>query len=144
MGLSISNDRVLRLSTQMGNKVCQQFHHEQVVCLPKLRGNVFQAAAVDNIDHNPSSPTAKESFHGTAISLFQHFCFAGEGLSRGIVIVAGSGDASSRTLDHLPHYHTEVPPVAISTKKPSFPEAIGWCPQMEMASRNRLKKNTFG
>ena len=94
MGLSTSYDRVLRLSTQMGNKVCQQFHHEQAVCPPKLRGNVFTTAAVDNIDHNPSSTTAKKSFHSTEISLFQHPSFAEEGLSRIIVRVAGSGDAS--------------------------------------------------
>ncbi|KAI8487001.1 hypothetical protein Bbelb_352610 [Branchiostoma belcheri] len=33
---------------------------------------LFTTAAVDNIDHNPSSTTAKDSFHGTAISLLQH------------------------------------------------------------------------
>ena len=123
LGMSISYDRVLRLSTQMGNKVCEQFHHEQVVCPPKLRANVFTTAAVDNIDHNPSSATAKESFHGTAISLFQHPSFAGEGLSQGTAIVGGSGDTNSRTLNHLPHYYTEVPPVASSMMKPPVPEA---------------------
>ena len=137
MGLSISYDRVLQLSTWMGNKVCQQFHHEQVVCPPKLRGNVFTTAAVDNIDHNLSSTTAKESFHGTAVSLFQHPSFAGEGLSPDIVIVAGSGDASSRMLDHLPHYCTEVPPVVTSMKKPSVPEA-----RMVSLGRDGFKRQT--
>ena len=121
----------------MGNKVCQQFHHEQVVCPPKLRENVFTTAAVDNIDHNPSSTTAKESFHVTAISIFQHLSFAGEGLSRDIVIVAGSGNASSRTLDHLPHYYTEVPAVATSMKKPSVPEA-----RMVSLGRDGFKRQT--
>ena len=36
-----------------------QFHIEQVVCPPKLCGGVFTSAAVDNIDHNPSSTTLK-------------------------------------------------------------------------------------
>jgi len=35
-------------------------------------------STVDNIDHNPSSATSKESFHGTGISLFQHLKFDGE------------------------------------------------------------------
>lgn len=70
LGLSISYDRILRISAQLGSSVCELFHKEQVVCPPKLRGNVFTTAAVDNIDHNPSSTTAKESFHGTGISLF--------------------------------------------------------------------------
>lgn len=33
---------------------------------------MFTVVAVDNIDHIPSSTTAKGSFHGTAISLMQH------------------------------------------------------------------------
>ena len=59
LGLNISYDRVLRLSAQMGNSVCQLYHIEQVVCPPTLRSNVFTTAAVDNIDHNPSATTAK-------------------------------------------------------------------------------------
>ena len=34
--------------------------------------HLFTTAAVDNIDHNPTSRTAQDSFHGTGISLFQH------------------------------------------------------------------------
>ena len=67
LGISISYDHVLQLSTQMGKSVCQQFHREQVVCPPTMCGEVFTTAAIENIDHNPSSTTAKESFHGTGI-----------------------------------------------------------------------------
>ena len=80
LGLSISYDRVLCLSAQMGNRVCEQFHNEHVVCPPRLRGSVFTTSAVDNIDYNPSSTTSKESFHGTGISLFQHLMFDCEGV----------------------------------------------------------------
>ena len=38
---------------------------KDVVCPPKLRQGLFTTGAVDNIDHNPSSATAKDSFHGT-------------------------------------------------------------------------------
>ncbi|CAB4025239.1 hypothetical protein ROHU_037104 [Paramuricea clavata] len=37
-----------------------------------LKEEVFTTAAVDNIDHDPSSTTATKSFHGTSISIFQH------------------------------------------------------------------------
>ena len=68
LGLSISYDCVLCLSAEMGNRACQLFQAEQVVCLPTMHGSVFMTAAVDNINHNPSSTTAKDSFHGTGIS----------------------------------------------------------------------------
>ena len=45
---------------------------ENVVCPPTMRGNLFTTVAVDNINHNSSSTTAKHSFHGTNISLLQH------------------------------------------------------------------------
>ena len=80
LGICISYDRVLCLSAEVGSSVCEQFHMEQVVCPPKLRGSVFTSAAVDNIDHNPSSTTSRESCHGTGISLFQHPTYDGEGV----------------------------------------------------------------
>ena len=82
LGLSIFYDRVIRLFAHRASSVCEQYHREQVVCPPKLVGAVFTTAAVDNIDHNPSSTTSKESFHGTGISLLQHPTVGGEGTDR--------------------------------------------------------------
>ena len=82
LGLCISYDRVLRLSADLANSVCRRFEQEQVVCPPKLRTNLFTTAAVDNIDHNPSSTTATDSFHATGISMFQHPTAENEGQSR--------------------------------------------------------------
>lgn len=67
LGLCISYDRVLSLSAEMGNSVCQRYHMEHVVCPPALKQGVFTTSAVDNIDHNPSATTATDSFHGTGI-----------------------------------------------------------------------------
>ena len=86
LGLSISYDRVLRLSTEMGNRVCQRFHVEQVVCPPMLKGSVFTTGAVEYLDHNPSATTANNSFHGTGISLLQHPVSADEGVQNVTVI----------------------------------------------------------
>lgn len=71
LGLCISYDRVLDISTELGNKICHRYEEEKAVCSPQLRGGLFTTAAVDNIDHNPSSTSAHDSFHGTGISLFQ-------------------------------------------------------------------------
>ncbi len=81
---------------------------------------MFTTAAVDNIDHNPSSTTPKESFHGTGISLFQHPTFEGEGVNRNIT-AGGSESTGSKSVDFLPHFYTDVPPVTGSIKKLSVP-----------------------
>ncbi|CAC5367122.1 unnamed protein product [Mytilus coruscus] len=52
LGLSISYDRVMNISTAMGNSICERFQNDDVVCPAKLRCDVFTTAAVDNIDHN--------------------------------------------------------------------------------------------
>ena len=72
LGLSISYDRVLEISTEVGNKICHYYMMEKAICPPKLKHGLFTTVAVDNIDHNSSSTTAHDSFHGTGISLFQH------------------------------------------------------------------------
>ena len=68
--MSISYNRVLSVSTELGNKVIDQFKHDNAVCPPSLKVSSFTTAAIDNIDRNPSSNTATSSFHGTAILLF--------------------------------------------------------------------------
>ena len=119
LGMSISYDHVLRLSAQMGSNACKQFHQDHVVCPPKLRSKVFTSAAVDNIDHNPTSKTSKEAFHGTGISLIQHPTFNGEGIDRSTSTEVRS--VGSKSVDNLPHFYTEVPPVTNSIKKCSIP-----------------------
>ncbi|KAK3104423.1 hypothetical protein FSP39_001776 [Pinctada imbricata] len=82
LGISISYSRVMDISTAMGNSICERFHVENVVCPAQLRHDLFTTAAVDNIDHNPSSTTAQGSLHGTAISLFQHTTAENDGKER--------------------------------------------------------------
>ena len=68
LGLCISYEHVMTITTILNNNFGHQFDTEDVKCPPKLRKNIF----INNIDHNPSSTTAKDSFYGTCISLFQH------------------------------------------------------------------------
>ena len=58
LGLSISYTRVLELSTVLGNDVLHRYEGHKVGCPRSLRKNVFTTAAVENIDHNPSSTSA--------------------------------------------------------------------------------------
>ena len=42
------------------------------ICMPStVARNIVTVSAIDSLDHNPSSSTAKDSFHGTGISIFQ-------------------------------------------------------------------------
>ena len=72
-GLCISYKRVLDIKRTIKNQVCEEFEKEGFVSPPHMEKNVFTTAAIDNLDHNPTSVTAESSFHGTTISIFQHF-----------------------------------------------------------------------
>ena len=139
LGLSISYDRVLCLSAEMGNSVCQHFHMEQVVCPPMLKSGVFSSAAVDNLDHNPSATTAKDSFHGTGISLLQHptTTTTDEGVHSGTIIMGSN--AGSKTVGHLPHFYTDVPPITSSVKQTAVPAT-----SVISLKRNNYKKHSEG
>ena len=85
-----------------------------------MRRGLFTIAAVDNIDHNPSSATAKASFHGTGISLMQHQSQSFRGYDRDWDII-GSLRSSTRSVSFLPSAYTSIPPAAIKTKQFTAP-----------------------
>ena len=74
LGLSVSYDRVLSITADLGNDISELYKSEGVVCPRQLRYGVFTTAAYDNIHHNPSSNTTLGALHGTAISLFHYPC----------------------------------------------------------------------
>ena len=86
--LSISFDRVMQISADLGNSICSQFEEEGVVCPSKLKRSLFTTANVDNIDHNPSARTAKDSLHGAAVSPTQHPSIDGDGIARDRVVIS--------------------------------------------------------
>ena len=110
LGLSISYDEVLRLSSDMANAVCEHFKETDTVCLPNLKTNVFTTAAVDNIDHNTSSTTAVSSFHGTSISLIQYPTVEGEGVEN--ASFKQRNVSASKTIGPLPSSYTNIPPLS--------------------------------
>ncbi|KAJ8396338.1 hypothetical protein AAFF_G00019150 [Aldrovandia affinis] len=119
LGLSISYDRVLSISTDLGDRICRFFQKEGTVCPPELKSGLFTTGAVDNIDHNPSSTSAQDSFHGTGISLFQH----PNSDSRGVQRVVPDDTATSAA--HLPQSYTIVPPVVRGKCDPPVPKLAG-------------------
>ena len=90
---------------------------------PQLKGGLFTTAAVDNIDHNSSSTSAHDSFHGTGISLFQHqddFI----GIDRGVATMQGD-TATNVTITRLPETYTSIPPATFVRQDPSVPKQEG-------------------
>ena len=117
LGISISYDRVLAISTDLGNEVCRRYTEESAVCPSNLRLHLFTTAAVDNIDHNPTSTTAQDSFHGTVISLLQHHTAENPGTIRAPIDISHAV-SSSKSVCQLPKFYTEVAPVIAPTKHP--------------------------
>ena len=123
LGLCMSYDRVLDISTELGNKICHHYAVHKAVCPPQLKGGLFTTAAVDNIDHNPSSTSAHDSFHGTGISLFQHPDDGFTGIQQNIATNPEKG--SKRKVAQLPDMYTNVPPVAMIKQDPPVPKVDG-------------------
>ena len=117
LGISISYDRVLAISTDLGNKVCWRCTDESAVCPSKLRLHLFKTATVGNIDHNPTSTIAQDSFHGTGISLFQHPFGENHGATRAPIDISHAV-SSSKLVCQLPEAYTEVAPVIAPAKHP--------------------------
>ena len=61
LDLSISYDQAMQISADLENSVCAQCEADGVVTvsLSKLKKSLFATGSVDNIDHNPSSSTAR-------------------------------------------------------------------------------------
>ena len=79
------------------------------MCPPKLCIGLFTTGVVDNVDHDPSSTTAKDSFHGTRVSLVQHPSHTNGGIDRDIP-VTNQGCYFTMSVIQLPSAYTMVRP----------------------------------
>ena len=109
LDLCVSYDHIRQISAGLENRISKNFDIQFGSCPPSLHTNVFTTAAMDNIDHNPSSSTAQDSFHGTGISLIQH-CQNNDCISENNFTDFPIGN-TSRTVNPLPSSYTHVPPV---------------------------------
>ncbi|CAC5399642.1 unnamed protein product [Mytilus coruscus] len=125
VGLSVSYDRILSVSASLTNTLCKQYQEDGYVCPPSLRIGLFTTAAVDNIDHNPSSTTAKDSFHGTGISLFQHVTSQMNGQQR--IDFQLTDIQGGRVTESLPDSYAVVKPAVLKTNVPIIPVTDSAC-----------------
>ena len=123
LGLSVSYDRVLEISKAMACTASRQYEVDGVVCPLALRKNLFTTAAVDNLDHNPSSTTAQGAFHGTGISLFQNRCMESDGIERDSLKLEKM--AFGKPIPPLPDSYTNLTPVALNKEEPTIPVLNG-------------------
>ena len=119
LGLSVSYDRVIYLENQLAQAVSEDMQTKGVVCPANLRKDLFTVAALDNLDHNPSSTTATGSFHGTGISIFQFPTKSNHGQAQdGISLPSTEVENPHR----LPDRFTNVPAVAFQKKNVTVPK----------------------
>ena len=117
IGISISYDRVLEITKDLGTAVVTRAQEEGVVCPTLLRKGLFTTCAVDNLDHNPSSTTAQSSFHGTGMPFFQNPSADCTGEVRTLQQIQKSG-TKSKKVPSLPDYYTNVPPASFGQSNP--------------------------
>ena len=117
LGLSISYDRVLDISTDMAIAAAQQYESDGTVCPLILRKNLFTTAAMDNLDHNPSSTTCQDAFHGTGISLFQNRVAASDGIMRQNTELHVQAGIQKKEIPPLPESYTTLTPVTRPTNR---------------------------
>ena len=104
-------------------QVCNRYEIENVVCPLKLKNKIFTTGVIDNIDHNPSCRDAKDSFHGTAISLTQHPTDNCPRIDRDVAVLDPS-DIRPKELLQLPEDDVNVPAVTFRTQTLNVPNPI--------------------
>ena len=114
--LTVSYEKVLSMEVCFAQAIAQQTRkNADIVCPTNLRRQIFTVAALDNLDHNPTSRTASSSFHGTGISLFQFPTSEKPGLHQECLKINSKKPGESSIVGPiLPHSYTSVPPVGLN------------------------------
>ena len=119
LGLSISYTRLLEIQDSITSALCKRFKDEDAVCPTQLRTGIYSVGALDNIDHNPTATTAKGSFHGTTISIFQFPSDINPGSSREPLVLSSNTDSQDNS---LPDSYRIVPAVNCNLESATVPE----------------------
>ena len=141
LGISISYDHVLEIEKEAAYAMCEKYKTEGVLCPPppppppNLR-KTFTTSAYDNIDHNPNSTTAKESFHGTGISIFQHPNNNNSGHNR---VQTPFSNSLPKQKVHLQTEYTTLLPVSFLKKDALVPKIRGWQPKDDTYTAESIK-----
>lgn len=119
-GLSVSYDRVIQVENQLATGVCQHIAEIGLVCPSQLHRGLFTIGALDNLDHNPSSTTATDSFHGTGISLFQFLSSSRKYQTQNLIVLPASNTQRNH---QLPDDYTTVPAVVLAKASVAVPKS---------------------
>jgi len=110
--LSLSYKKVLSIEVSFALAIADQIRNNaDIVCPTNLRQHIFTVAALDNLDHNPTSRTANSSFHGTGISVFQFPSSQKPGLDQERLRINLHNPGAGSSGPILPRSYTFVPPV---------------------------------
>ena len=78
---------MIEIKNALASASCKKFEEQKLVCPVNLQRGLFTVGALDNIDHKPSATTAKGSFHGTGISIFQFPTLSNPGISQEPLVI---------------------------------------------------------
>lgn len=110
--LSVSYKKVLSIESRFAQAIADQTRNNaDIVCPTNLHQHIFTVAALDNLDHNPTSRTASSSFHGTGISIFQFPSSQTPGLDQECLRINSQKTGARSSEPILPRSYTFVPPV---------------------------------
>ena len=115
----MSYDRILQVENHLATGVCQHIAEIGLVCPSQLRHELFTIGALDNLDHNPSSTTATDSFYGTGISLFQFSSSSGDYQNQNVIQLPSSSTPKNQ---QLPADYTTVPAVVLAKASVAVPK----------------------
>ena len=133
MGHSVSYVRILEIKRQIASSICEQAGGDGMVCPRQLRHSLFTISALDNLDHISSSTTAKDSFHGTGISLFQFLSKLNTGSPKVSVDLL-----TTARCNQLPESYNTVPAVVL--KKESYIVTDVSVPDSSVTASGHLKE----
>ena len=99
-----------------------------------MKKEIFTTVAIDKIDHNPSAASAKSSFHGTSMSLFQHT--PSQGISQEQFIMVKE---KVKKISPLPDHYSNVKPASFIEQPPPPVQATPELPSnVQSLLQNRL------
>ena len=113
LGLSISKDSWLQISTSLGNSSIDTFEQNGVVVPLHLENKLFCTSAIDNIDVNPKAVHAKGSLHGTAAFINVHPV-----IESGVEQERAPLLSDVKKLKQLPDYYTDIAPLQLPDVTP--------------------------
>lgn len=120
IGVSVSPNRVLEISSQLCRMAVERSKEKGVVCPSNLHHNLFTVAAMDNIDHRTTSTTSVDEFHGTGISVFQLPVSLDEGLEQRFqTSFLDVSHSSNRGVPDLPDFYKQLPDCILTQHRPS-------------------------